>query len=142
MEMEQLLKEAINEALFWRSMCKERYLADMSKVRVGACVIARNMLNHQERKLFSACNIEVSKTYRIHAEQLATWEALQSGFTMIDVIVVTSQSEEECAALCDNCRGFFSKINPHLRVVVVNPDGSMKLDLWLDKDLRPYAYNG
>lgn len=124
---------AVYLALRWQSEAK----ANFSNVKVGAAIIANN---GQMRRVFGASNVEISKQENIHAERLALFNAWSEGYTNIEAVYVSSQSKQERAALCMNCRGLFLKLNNlKLKVIVINPDKSIKMRKVL-RDLCPLAY--
>lgn len=135
-----LEKKAIADALLHQGLSAA---GTFSGVKVGASVIARKCASDGEIRydIFSACNTEWSKRKGIHAEIMAANTAIMMGYSDILVLYVTSQSVEETACLCGTCADWLMKLNRSLPIIVLNPDGSVKMRKVLDKDVLPLAYS-
>ncbi len=60
--------------------------AEISKIRVGAAVLATN--SKGDSSVFSGCNIEISFSRAFHAENVALLKAISSGYINIMFIYV------------------------------------------------------
>lgn len=116
--------------------------AEISKVRVGAAVLAINGMG--ERSLFTGCNIEISFSRVFHAENVALLKAISAGYTKIRSVAVTSDSKEkQKAAMCGCCRQDYMYLNPNCMVYIFNSDKSLRLKVKLiDSMAYPYAPKG
>jgi cytidine deaminase len=112
--------------------------AEISKIRVGAAVLATN--SKGDSSVFSGCNIEISFSRAFHAENVALLKAISSGYINIKAIGVTSDSETKYgAAMCGCCRQDYMYLNPDCMIYVFNPDRSLRLKVKL-KDTLKYPY--
>jgi cytidine deaminase len=112
--------------------------AEISKIRVGAAVLATN--SKGESSVFSGCNIEISFSRAFHAENVALLKAISSGYINIKAVGVTSDSEtKHGAAMCGCCRQDYMYLNPDCMIYVFNPDKSLKLKVKLI-DTMKYPY--
>jgi cytidine deaminase len=116
--------------------------AEISKVRVGAAVLAINGMG--ERSLFTGCNIEISFSRVYHAENVALLKAISAGYTKIRAVAVTSASKEkQKATMCGCCRQDYMYLNPNCMVYIFNSDKSLRLKVKLiDSMAYPYAPKG
>jgi len=114
-------EQIIKEALQMKTVANDK----ISNIKVGAVVVARNAIG--EQAIFPGCNDEVSKTIRFHAEENALRNALMAGYNRIESVYVTSMTYSEDNALCPDCRGLFWKVNKYTNVIVLQPDGTVKL---------------
>jgi cytidine deaminase len=116
--------------------------AEISKVRVGAAVLAINGMG--ERSIFTGCNIEISFSRVFHAENVALLKAISAGYTKIRAVAVTSASKEkQKAAMCGCCRQDYMYLNPNCMVYIFNSDKSLRLKVKLiDSMAYPYAPKG
>jgi cytidine deaminase len=64
--------------------------AEISKIRVGAAVLAIN--GKGDSSIFPGCNIEISFSLAFHAENVALLKAISSGYTNVKAVAVTSDS--------------------------------------------------
>lgn len=115
---------------------KEDAYAPYSNVKVGALVVALN--NHGQVGHFAACNFEPSNTIREHAEKMAARLAYMKGYRVIESVYVTSRTFVEHNAMCPECRDYYRKLDREMnvKIVVVNPDGSIKIRTTL-KEMLP-----
>lgn len=111
-------------------------MAFLSEKKIGACIAGLGD-GQDLPKLFSGFNIELSYSHVYHAEEVALLSCLLAACRPI-IIFVTSKSFEETIALCGDCRQKLMNANPDIRVVVFNPDGSIKIDEQV-KDLTKYS---
>jgi cytidine deaminase len=116
--------------------------AEISKVRVGAAVLAINGMG--ERSIFTGCNIEISFSRVFHAENVALLKAISAGYTKIRAVAVTSASKEkQKAAMCGCCRQDYMYLNPNCMVYIFDSDKSLRLKVKLiDSMAYPYAPKG
>lgn len=116
--------------------------AEISKVRVGAAVLAINGMG--ERSLFTGCNIEISFSRVFHAENVALLKAISAGYTKIRAVAVTSDSKEkQKAAMCGCCRQDYMYLNPNCMIYIFNSNKSLRLKVKLiDSMAYPYAPKG
>ena len=116
--------------------------AEISKIRVGAAVLAIN--RNGDSSIFSGCNIEISFSRVFHAENVALLKAISSGYTNFKAIAVTSDSEtKRGAAMCGCCRQDYMYLNPNCMVYVFNSDKSLKLKVKLIDTMKyPYLSKG
>lgn len=106
-------------------------LAIAEKVKVG-CVIEGWKPNSSKRQWFGGSNIELSKSYVIHAEYMALLDCLHHGYYPVN-IYCTSQSEKEDVFLCGDCRQKLSEVNREMGVLIFNPNGSIKGEMRLSE---------
>jgi cytidine deaminase len=111
--------------------------AEISKVRVGAAVLAIN-------GIFTGCNIEISFSRVFHAENVALLKAISAGYIKIRAVAVTNASKEkQKAAMCGCCRQDYMYLNPNCMVYIFNSDKSLRLKAKLiDSMAYPYAPKG
>jgi cytidine deaminase len=116
--------------------------AEISKIRVGAAVLAIN--SKGDSSIFSGCNIEISFSRAFHAENVALLKAISSGYTNIKAIGVTSDSKtKQSAAMCGCCRQDYMYLNPDCMIYVFNSDKSLKLKVKLIDTMKyPYLSKG
>lgn len=116
--------------------------AEISKIRVGAAVLAIN--SKRESSIFSGCNIEISFSRAFHAENVALLKAISSGYTNIKAVAVTSDSQtKQGVAMCGCCRQDYMYLNPDCMIYVFNPDKSLKLKARLIDTMKyPYLSKG
>ena len=116
--------------------------AEISKIRVGAAVLATN--SKGDSSVFSGCNIEISFSRAFHAENVALLKAISSGYINIKAVGVTSDSEtKQEAAMCGCCRQDYMYLNPDCMIYVFNPDKSLKLKVRLIDTMKyPYMSKG
>ena len=116
--------------------------AEISKVRVGAAVLATN--SKADSSVFSDCNIEISFSRAFHAENVALLKAISSGYINIKAVGVTSDSEtKQEAAMCGCCRQDYMYLNPDCMIYVFNRDKSLKLKVRLIDTMKyPYMSKG
>ena len=116
--------------------------AEISKMRVGAAVLATN--SKGDSSVFSGCNIEISFSRAFHAENVALLKAISSGYINIKAVGVTSDSEtKQEAAMCGCCRQDYMYLNPDCMIYVFNPDKSLKLKVRLIDTMKyPYMSKG
>ena len=116
--------------------------AEISKIRVGAAVLAIN--SNGDSSIFSGCNIEISFSRAFHAENVALLKAISSGYTNIKAVAITSDSEiKQGAAMCGCCRQDYMYLNPDCMIYVFNPDKSLKLKVKLIDTMKyPYLSKG
>ena len=116
--------------------------AEISKIRVGAAVLATN--SKGDSSVFSGCNIEISFSRAFHAENVALLKAISSGYINIKAVGVTSDSETKHeAAMCGCCRQDYMYLNPDCMIYVFNPDKSLKLKVRLIDTMKyPYMSKG
>lgn len=108
-------------------MCLEIQKKSISKAgSVGAVVRAINF-ETKTIKYFSAANLYFNESFVAdHAEQLALKIALLQRYYPLEVIVTSSRPGGEPTFLCGICREFIIRINKHLKITVINPDGTLK----------------
>src|SRR5207245_5413322 len=100
--------------------------AEISKVRVGAAVLATN--SKGDSSVFSGCNIEISFSRAFHAENVALLKAISSGYINIKAVGVTSDSETKHEATMRGCcRQDYMYLNPDCMIYAFTPDKSIKL---------------
>ena len=110
--------------------------ANISGHKIGVCLVAED--DHGDIAYFGGCNIELATSRVFHAETVALTNAISHNHTKFHCIVVTS-NDEVTATLCGYCRQDYLYANPDIRVVVLNPDGSIKLDEILKNTMKfPY----
>jgi cytidine deaminase len=116
--------------------------AEISKIRVGAAVLATN--SKGDSSVFSGCNIEISFSRAFHAENVALLKAISSGYINIKAVGVTSDSEtKQEAAMCGCCRQDYMYLNPDCMIYVFSPDKSLKLKVRLIDTMKyPYMSKG
>jgi cytidine deaminase len=116
--------------------------AEISKVRVGAAVLAFNGMG--ERSIFTGCNVEISFSRVFHAENVALLNAISAGYTKISSVAVTSDSKEkQKAAMCGCCRQDYMYLNPNCMIYIFNSNKSLRLKVKLiDSMAYPYAPKG
>ena len=116
--------------------------AEISKIRVGAAVLATN--SKGDSSVFSGCNIEISFSRAFHAENVALLKAISSGYINIKAVGVTSDSEtKHGTAMCGCCRQDYMYLNPDCMIYVFNPDKSLKLKVRLIDTMKyPYMSKG
>jgi len=116
--------------------------AEISKIRVGAAVLATN--SKGDSSVFSGCNIEISFSRAFHAENVALLKAISSGYINIKAVGVTSDSEtKQEAAMCGCCRQDYMYLNTECMIYVFNPDKSLKLKVRLIDTMKyPYMSKG
>ncbi len=116
--------------------------AEISKIRVGAAVLATN--SKGDSSVFSGCNIEISFSRAFHAENVALLKAISSGYINIKAVGVTSDSETKHeAAMCGCCRQDYMCLNPDCMIYVFNPDKSLRLKVKLIDTMKyPYMSKG
>jgi cytidine deaminase len=116
--------------------------AEISKIRVGAAVLATN--SKGDSSVFSGCNIEISFSRSFHAENVALLKAISSGYINIKAVGVTSDSEtKQEAAMCGCCRQDYMYLNPDCMIYVFSPDKSLKLKVRLIDTMKyPYMSKG
>jgi cytidine deaminase len=115
---------------------QNRAMAFLSGKKIGACIAGLSKEGYTP-KLFYGFNIELSFTHCYHAEEVAMINCLSDGHRPI-IIFVTSKSFEEMIALCGDCRQKLMNANRDIRVVVFNPDGSIKIDEQV-KEITKYS---
>lgn len=132
---EDMLRRAVFLALSFAQ-------AEISKVRVGAAVLAVNKTG--KRSIFTGCNIEISFSRVFHAENIALLKAISAGYTKIRAIAVTSSSsDKQKAAMCGCCRQDYMYLNPDCMIYIFNSDKSLRLKIKLvDSMVYPYAPKG
>lgn len=113
---------------------------NISKRAVGACVLAEN--RHGQSKFFGGCNIELATSKVWHAEEVALTKAISEGYTLPIVCWITSDNPEQRAAMCGYCMQHFMYANPSCVIRVVNPDGSIKIDITVAERNGEYGYWG
>ena len=116
--------------------------AEISKIRVGAAVLAIN--SKGDSSIFSGCNIEISFSRVFHAENVALLKAISSGYTNIKAVAITSDSEtKQGAAMCGCCRQDYMYLNPDCMIYVFNRDKNLKLKVKLIDTMKyPYLSKG
>jgi cytidine deaminase len=115
--------------------------AYISNAKVGAAVLASN--SKGDMSIFPGCNIEIAFSRVFHAETVALLKAISNGFTNIQAVAVTSNSESQRAALCGYCRQDFMYLNPECMIYVFNPDKTLKLRVKLIDTMNyPYMSKG
>jgi cytidine deaminase len=116
--------------------------AEISKIRVGAAVLATNTKG--DSSIFSGCNIEISFSRAFHAENVALLKAISSGYINIKAVGVTSDSKtKHRAAMCGCCRQDYMYLNPDCMIYVFNPDRSLRLKVKLIDTMKyPYMSKG
>lgn len=132
---EKTLREAVFLAISFAQ-------AEISKVRVGAAVLAVNQTG--DSSIFTGCNIEISFSRVFHAENVALLKAISAGYTGIRAVGVTSDTKEkQNAAMCGCCRQDYMYLNPNCTVYIFNSDKSLRLRVKLiDSMVYPYAPKG
>jgi len=106
--------------------------------KVGAVIKG---INYETKsvKYFSAANIYVNETFPAdHAEQLAAKIALLERHYPVQVYVTSSRLDGEPTYLCGSCREFFMRINRTMKITVINPDGTIKGEDYVEKQLPHY----
>jgi len=116
--------------------------AEISKIRVGAAVLAIN--SKGDSSIFSSCNIEISFSRVFHAENVALLKAISTGHTNIKAVAVISDSEtKQGAAMCGCCRQDYMYLNPDCMIYVFDSDKSLKLKVKLIDTMKyPYLSKG
>jgi cytidine deaminase len=116
--------------------------AEISKIRVGAAVLAIN--SKGDSSIFSGCNIEISFSRVFHAENVALLKAISSGYINIKAVAITSDSEtKQGAAMCGCCRQDYMYLNPDCMIYVFNRDKNLKLKVKLIDTMKyPYLSKG
>jgi cytidine deaminase len=115
--------------------------AELSKIRVGAAVLAIN--GKGDSSIFSGCNIEISFSRAFHAENVALLKAISSGYTNIKAVAVTSDSETKLGVMCGCCRQDCMNLNPDCMIYVFKSDKSLQLKVKLIDTMKyPYLYKG
>ena len=116
--------------------------AEISKIRVGAAVLASN--SKGDSSIFSGCNIEISFSRVFHAENVALLKAISSGYINIKAVAITSDSEtKQGAAMCGCCRQDYMYLNPDCMIYVFNRDKNLKLKVKLIDTMKyPYLSKG
>lgn len=117
----------------------ERAQANISGHHVGACLIARHPKT-DEIAFFGGCNIELAASFNVHAERTALINAVLEGYIDFLAIIVTSKLKAT-ATMCGYCRQDYMYCNPQVRVIVINPDGTVGIDETLI-DTMKYPYVG
>ena len=117
----------------------ERANASVSGHHVGACLIARHPKT-TDIKFFGGCNIELAASFNVHAERTSLIKAVSEGYIEFLAIVVTSK-KKATATMCGYCRQDYMYCNPDVRVVVINPDGTVGINERLI-DTMKYPYVG
>ncbi|HBO84022.1 MAG: cytidine deaminase [Deltaproteobacteria bacterium GWC2_42_11] len=94
-------------------------VADFSGFKVGAAILAG------DGRIFTGCNIEnPSLMLTICAERVALLKALSEGATDFERIAI-SASKNPCYP-CGSCRQMLFEFAKGIKVITVNPKGSMK----------------
>jgi cytidine deaminase len=116
--------------------------AEISKIRVGAAVLAIN--SKGDSSIFSGCNIEISFSRVFHAENVALLKAISSRYINIKAVAITSDSEtKQGAAMCGCCRQDYMYLNPDCMIYVFNPDKNLKLKVKIIDTMKyPYLSKG
>ena len=116
--------------------------AEISKIRVGAAVLAIN--SKGDSSIFSGCNIEISFSRVFHAENVALLKAISSGYINIKAVAITSDSEtKQGAAMCGCCRQDYMYLNPDCMIYVFNRDKNLKLKVKIIDTMKyPYLSKG
>lgn len=128
-------------AVYQANNYMHRAQANISGTKVGAAVIAGNKDNNWQ--VFGGCNLEISTgANNLHGEELALYKALADGFLNVTHVIVTSNSYDHRAAMCMRCAHNFTYINPDLRIVVLQPNNEIKLDISLRERQGSYGYWG
>lgn len=110
--------------------------ANISGHKIGACLIVED--DKGDSVYHGGCNIELATSRVFHAEAVALTTAIAHNHVKFHCLVVTS-SDEITATLCGYCRQDYLYANPDIRVVIMNPDGTIKLDEILKNTLKfPY----
>lgn len=124
---------------YWEQVKIAQDKALSKKMHVGAICIGHNF-ETLKTKIFSGSNLHISDSFAdVHAEQLAVSLAILDRYYPI-AIHVTSSSINEKVLLCGSCRHFVSEININCKIIVHNPDGSVKLDMIVN-EVYPLAKN-
>lgn len=113
--------------------------ATISNHKVSSCLIASRLQNYERVKSFLGANIELSHSKVYHAEEVALIKAISEGFIYPITVVVTSNSEEQLAALCGYCRQTYMYINPDVNIIVVDMKRNVRLRVKLI-DTMKHAY--
>lgn len=111
--------------------------ANISNHKVSACLIAKSPKG--DNKLFLGANIELSHSKVYHAEEVALIKSISEGYIFPITVVVTSNSEEQLAALCGYCRQTYMYIDPNVNIIVVDMKRNIRLRVKL-MDTMKYAY--
>lgn len=107
-----------SKALEAARQVSERAYAPYSKFKVGATLVVKG------GEMFTGCNVEnVSFGLSMCAERVALGNALQSGKTAIQLLVLFSDSAEPVAP-CGACRQVLAEFNPELTIVSGNLAGA------------------
>jgi len=114
--------------------------ANISGYKVGSAIVALN--ENGAFGIFDGCNIELATSKVWHAEEVALVKAISAGYRNILKCFVTSTGEQQCAACCGYCMQHLMYANPDCEIIVVNPDGSVKLRTTVRERNGPLAYLG
>jgi cytidine deaminase len=115
--------------------------ANISKHKVGACLLARNA--EGKLKYFGGCNIEysVGSKDNIHAEVNALNRAITEGYRTPLACWVTSTNTTQRAAMCGFCMQAYCYVNEKCQIIVVNLDRSIKFEVSVEQRNGEWGYH-
>lgn len=121
--MEELILKAIE--------AQQKAYAPYSQYRVGAA------LRTTSGKIYSGCNIE-NASYGLSncAERTAVFNAVSNGDRDIDTIVIVTK---DGGLSCGACRQVMNEFNPHVRIIAVDEQGTIKYEGSLN-ELLPHSF--
>ncbi|MSP64479.1 MAG: cytidine deaminase [Ignavibacteria bacterium] len=100
---------------------KNNSYSPYSKFRVGAALLCNN------GEIIPGCNIEnLSYSLTTCAERTAIFSAINSGKKIFSAIAITSD-DKNFITPCGACLQVISEFAPKIKIILVRPDGKIKL---------------